>query len=77
MRCELLAEGVKVPTLDVIQVIEHGFQLLRGVVWDLVDRGSIVVLLRRHRYVNLSFLKTGCFVSLVTQKNPYLHVADG
>jgi hypothetical protein len=68
MRCELLAERVKVPALDVIQVIEHDFQLLRGVVWDLVDRGSILVLLRQHRYAILSFLKTRCFVSLVMQK---------
>ena len=28
----MLAEGVKVPVLDVIQVIEHGFQLLSVVV---------------------------------------------
>ena len=77
MRRELLAERVKVPTLDIIQVVEYGLQLLRGVVWDLVDRGWIVVLLRRHRYVSLSFMKTRYLVSLVMQKNPYLHAADG
>ena len=31
MRCELLVERVKVPALDVVQVVEHEFQSLRVV----------------------------------------------
>ena len=48
MRCELLAERIKVPTLDVVQVVKHDFQRLGGVVQDLVDRG--LILLRRQRF---------------------------
>jgi hypothetical protein len=54
------AERVNVPAFGVIQVVEHDFQSLRRVVWDLVDRGPILALLRRHRYVSLSSLKTRC-----------------
>ena len=43
MRCELLAERIKVPMLDVVQVVEHNFQWLGGVVRGLI-------LLRRQRF---------------------------
>ena len=40
--------SASVPTLDVVQVVEPDFQSLGGVVWDLVDRG--LILLRRQRF---------------------------
>ena len=46
VKCDVnCPERVKVPMLDVVRVVEHGFHLLRGEVWDLVDRG--LILLRR------------------------------
>ena len=44
VKCDVnCSERVKVPTLDVVQAVEHDFQWLGGVVRDLVDRGLILL----------------------------------
>ena len=61
--------------LDDIDVVEHDFQLLRGAVWDLVDRER--VLLQRHCYVSLSENWVSCVLGHWDAEHPDLYKADG